>query len=101
MTTNLSPEIRQLPLFLDGVPHGTDIGLAFAPAALTAERVRQGHVQAAHPDLRSPAAVKAAYADRGNCPRWGRLAVHRHFDIRAPLAAPPPVRAGGGPWTGS
>ena len=41
MDTNLSPEIRELPLYLAGFSAGRDVGLAIALAALTAERGRQ------------------------------------------------------------
>jgi hypothetical protein len=42
---------------------GTDIGLAVALTALTAERIRESNVQAAHPDPWSPIAARAAYAE--------------------------------------
>lgn len=41
MPTNLNPDIRALPLYRDGVAHGTDIGIAIAMHAITRERVHQ------------------------------------------------------------
>ena len=41
MPNNITPDIRALPLYLDGVRHGTDIGIAIAMTAITAERIHQ------------------------------------------------------------
>jgi hypothetical protein len=54
---------RALPLYQAGLSAGTDIGLRVALDALTQERIRVGNIQAAHSDLRSPTAARAAYAE--------------------------------------
>jgi hypothetical protein len=46
MPSNLQPEIRSLPLYIDGVAHGTDIGLAIALAVITSERAYQERLTA-------------------------------------------------------
>jgi hypothetical protein len=48
---------RALPLYQAGLAAGTDIGLRVALDALTQERIREGNVEAAYSDLRSPIAA--------------------------------------------
>jgi hypothetical protein len=51
MTDNITNDIRALPIYRDGVQHGTDIGLAIALDAITAERGHQERLgsQQGHP----------------------------------------------------
>jgi len=46
MPTNLSPEIRSLPLYLAGFSAGQDVGLAIALHAVTSERAWQERLTA-------------------------------------------------------
>jgi hypothetical protein len=46
MSTNISNEIRQLPIYLDAFATGHDAGLVMALTAITAERVRQEQMAA-------------------------------------------------------
>jgi hypothetical protein len=61
MSTKISPGIAALPIFQDGVQHGTDIGLRIALDAITSERQHQERLgsQPDHPG--SPAC--RVYAD--------------------------------------
>jgi hypothetical protein len=62
MTSNLSPEIRALPIYVEGFNAGQDVGLRMALDAITQERIRQTHIQATH-DAASPAAARHEYAE--------------------------------------
>jgi hypothetical protein len=53
--------IRALPIYVEGFNAGQDTGLRIALDAITAERIRQTHMQATH-DAASPAAARHEYA---------------------------------------
>jgi hypothetical protein len=60
MTSNLSPEIRALPIYQLGFHDGQDVGLRIALDAITGERIRQTQIQGTH-DAASPAAARHHY----------------------------------------
>jgi hypothetical protein len=60
MNNTISPEIRRLPIYLDGLTAGTDLGLVIALNAITAERIHQERI-GTEPDAGSPAC--RMYAD--------------------------------------
>jgi hypothetical protein len=49
MSNNITPEIRALPLYLDGFAAGQDVGLRIALDAITHERIRQTSLQDTYP----------------------------------------------------
>jgi hypothetical protein len=53
--------IRNLPIYVEGIHDGQDVGLRIALDAITQERIRQTHMQATH-DAASPAAARHEYA---------------------------------------
>jgi hypothetical protein len=59
--TNITHDIRELPIYQAGLSAGQDIGLRRALDALTAERTRQDQLMAAEPDSGSPVAARLAY----------------------------------------
>jgi hypothetical protein len=61
MTDIIPHDIRSLPIYVDGVAAGTDIGLRLALDALTLERIYQDQL-ATDPESGSSAACRA-YAD--------------------------------------
>ena len=60
MTSNLSPEIRALPIYQSGYLAGVDVGLFVALTAVNAERLHQERLGSAD-DAGSPAC--RVYAD--------------------------------------
>jgi hypothetical protein len=64
MPSNISPEIRALPLYRDGLDAGRDIGLVIALSAICGELARQdaATVIATATDPNSPAASRHEYA---------------------------------------
>jgi hypothetical protein len=57
----ITHNIASLPICRDGFTVGRDTGLRLALDAITQERIRQTHIQAAH-DAASPAAARHEYA---------------------------------------
>jgi hypothetical protein len=64
MTDNITPEIRDLPIYQAGFADGRDVGFRIALDALTAERIRQTTLQDTYPGNEAEAFRHAYCAGR-------------------------------------